>query len=128
MALLAAAGKLTLGNMTLYVMAFRQGQQAFQSALGGIGGMYEHNLYMSNLFEYLEPSPAHGRRRVARRGRSRGTGGSASGEQGHRARGRRLPVSRARTRGRCAHVTLVDPARARAWRSSARTAPARRRS
>jgi ATP-binding cassette subfamily B protein len=53
MALLAAAGKLTLGNMTLYVMAFRQGQQAFQSALGGIGSMYEHNLYMSNLWEYL---------------------------------------------------------------------------
>jgi ATP-binding cassette subfamily B protein len=53
MALLAAAAKLTLGNMTLYVMAFRQGQQAFQSALGGIGSMYEHNLYMSNLWEYL---------------------------------------------------------------------------
>jgi ATP-binding cassette subfamily B protein len=53
MALLAAAGKLTLGNMTLYVLAFRQGQQAFQSALGGIGSMYEHNLYMSNLWEYL---------------------------------------------------------------------------
>jgi ATP-binding cassette subfamily B protein len=53
MALMAAAGKLTLGNMTLYVLAFRQGQQAFQSALGAIGSMYEHNLYMSNLWEYL---------------------------------------------------------------------------
>jgi ATP-binding cassette subfamily B protein len=53
MALMAAAGKLTLGNMTMYVVAFRQGQQAFQSALGGIGSMYEHNLYMSNLWEYL---------------------------------------------------------------------------
>jgi len=37
MAVLAAAGKLTLGNMTMYVIAFRQGQQSFQSALGGIG-------------------------------------------------------------------------------------------
>jgi len=53
MAIMTAAGLLTLGNMTMYVLAFRQGQQAFQSALGGIGSMYEHNLYMSNLWEYL---------------------------------------------------------------------------
>jgi ATP-binding cassette subfamily B protein len=53
MALAAAAGDLSLGNMVLYVMAFRQGQQAFQSVLSGLGGMYEHNLYMSNLFDYL---------------------------------------------------------------------------
>jgi ATP-binding cassette subfamily B protein len=53
MALAAAAGRLTLGNMILYVVAFRQGQQAFQSILSGVGGMYEHNLYMSNLFKYL---------------------------------------------------------------------------
>jgi ATP-binding cassette subfamily B protein len=58
MALAAAAGRLTLGNMTLYVVAFRQGQQAFQSVLGAIGEMYEDNLYMSNLFEYLAiPGP-----------------------------------------------------------------------
>jgi ATP-binding cassette subfamily B protein len=53
MAIAAAVGRLTLGNMTLYVVAFRQGQQAFQSVLGATGDMYEHNLYMSNLFEYL---------------------------------------------------------------------------
>jgi ATP-binding cassette subfamily B protein len=53
MALLAAAARLTLGNMTMYILAFRQGQQSFQSVLGAIGSMYEHNLYMSNLFEYL---------------------------------------------------------------------------
>ncbi len=53
MAIMTAAGLLTLGNMTLYVLAFRQGQQSFQSALGAIGSMYEHNLYMSNLWEYL---------------------------------------------------------------------------
>ncbi len=54
MALLAAASKLTLGNMTMYVLAFRSGQQAFQSILSGIGSIYEHNLYMSNLFAYLD--------------------------------------------------------------------------
>jgi ATP-binding cassette subfamily B protein len=52
-ALLAAAGRLSLGDMTLYVLAFRQGQQSFQSALSSIGSIYEHNLYLSNLFEYL---------------------------------------------------------------------------
>src|SRR5439155_14528059 len=54
---MTAAGRLTLGSMTMYVLAFRQGQQAFQSALAAIGDMYEHNLYMSNLWEYLEIAP-----------------------------------------------------------------------
>jgi len=53
MALGAASGRLTLGDMTLYVLAFRQGQQAFQSVLGGVGSIYEHNLYMANLFSFL---------------------------------------------------------------------------
>ncbi|MDB4946594.1 MAG: transporter, ATP-binding/permease protein [Labilithrix sp.] len=54
MAILAATGLLTLGNMTMYVLAFRSGQSSFQSILSGIGAMYEHNLYMSNLFLYLD--------------------------------------------------------------------------
>jgi ATP-binding cassette subfamily B protein len=58
MALLAAASKLTLGNMTMYVLAFRSGQSAFQSILSGIGSIYEHNLYMSNLFSYLDGTVA----------------------------------------------------------------------
>lgn len=58
-ALLAAAGKMSLGDMTLYVLSFRQGQQSFQFALSSIGSIYEHNLYMSNLFSFfdLEPEP-----------------------------------------------------------------------
>jgi ATP-binding cassette subfamily B protein len=62
----AAGGLMTLGNLTLYIVAFRQGQQAFQSSLAAIGSMYEHNLYMSNLFEFLglketeTPAPAPG--------------------------------------------------------------------
>lgn len=54
MATLAARGSISLGDMTLYILAFRQGQQAFQSALGAIGSMYEHNLYMSNLFAFFD--------------------------------------------------------------------------
>src|SRR5262245_33895579 len=53
MAVAAATGRLSLGNLTLYVVAFRQGQQAFQSILSAIGSMYEDNLYMSNLWSYL---------------------------------------------------------------------------
>ncbi|MBK8257602.1 MAG: ABC transporter ATP-binding protein [Polyangiaceae bacterium] len=54
MGLAAAAGLITLGQMTLYVASFQQGQTAFQTILGAIGGMYEDNLYMSNLFDFLE--------------------------------------------------------------------------
>jgi ATP-binding cassette subfamily B protein len=52
-ALAAATGRMSLGDMTLYMLAFRQGQSAFQAILGAVGGMYEDNLYMSNLFEFL---------------------------------------------------------------------------
>jgi ATP-binding cassette subfamily B protein len=53
-ALAAVRGHLTLGDMTLDMVAFRQGQQSFQSLLAALSGMYEDNLYMSNLFAYLE--------------------------------------------------------------------------
>ena len=53
MALGAARGSISIGEMTLYMVAFRQGQQSFQSLLSALGGMYEDNLYMSNLFKYL---------------------------------------------------------------------------
>jgi len=51
--LAAVVGRITLGAMTLYVMAFRQSQQAFESLLGAFGAVYENTLYMSNFFEYL---------------------------------------------------------------------------
>jgi ATP-binding cassette subfamily B protein len=53
MALAAARGTITIGNLTLYVVSFRQGQQAFQSIVGSIGSIYEQNLYMANLFDFL---------------------------------------------------------------------------
>jgi len=58
LALAAAAVRITLGNLTLYVVSLRQGQQSFQSVLSGIGNLYEHNLYMSNLFSYTELAQA----------------------------------------------------------------------
>ena len=50
----AIAGKISLGEMTMYLIVFRQGQSTFASALTSIGGMYEDNLYLANLYEFLE--------------------------------------------------------------------------
>lgn len=47
-------GGLTLGEMTMYLMVFKQGQAALSASLTAISGMYEDNLYLSNLYEYLE--------------------------------------------------------------------------
>ena len=46
--------RITLGQMTMYLMLFRQGQSAVSAILAAIGGMYEDNLYLSTLYEYLE--------------------------------------------------------------------------
>ncbi|MBW2380392.1 MAG: ABC transporter ATP-binding protein [Deltaproteobacteria bacterium] len=49
-----AAKRITLGDMTMYLLVFKQGQAALASLLASIGGMYEDSLYLSNLYEYLE--------------------------------------------------------------------------
>src|SRR5690606_8138219 len=53
-ALATIGGRISLGDMTMYVLVFKQGQSAIASALTAIGGMYEDNLYLSNLYEFLE--------------------------------------------------------------------------
>jgi ATP-binding cassette subfamily B protein len=40
--------------MTMYLLLFRQGQAAVSAILSAVGGMYEDNLYLSTLYEYLE--------------------------------------------------------------------------
>ncbi|NNC56601.1 MAG: ABC transporter ATP-binding protein [Woeseiaceae bacterium] len=53
------AGAITLGAMTMYLVLFRQGQSAVAAILTSVSGMYEDNLYLSNLYDYLEqPVPA----------------------------------------------------------------------
>lgn len=47
-------GAMSVGQMTMYLMLFRQGQAAVSAALSAVSGLYEDNLYLSNLFEYLE--------------------------------------------------------------------------
>jgi ATP-binding cassette subfamily B protein len=49
----AATGMIGLGDMTMYVLAFRQGQLSVQGILLALGSLYEHDLYMSNLLGFL---------------------------------------------------------------------------
>lgn len=54
-------GRLSLGQMTLYLTLFRQGQAAVSASLTALGGLYEDSLYLSNLYDYLgQPTSAEG--------------------------------------------------------------------
>jgi ATP-binding cassette, subfamily B, bacterial len=57
-ALQAIAGRLSLGDLTLYTAAASSVQSSIQGILGGFSGMYEHNLYLNNLFELMETKPS----------------------------------------------------------------------
>jgi ATP-binding cassette, subfamily B, bacterial len=61
-ALSTIRASITLGQMTMYLLLFRQGQGAVTAILSAVGGMYEDNLYLSTLYEYLETpvAPAGG--------------------------------------------------------------------
>jgi len=50
----AVHGAITLGEMTMYVLLFRQGQAAVSASLAAISGMYEDNLYLSTLYDFLD--------------------------------------------------------------------------
>jgi len=61
----AVRGSITLGEMTMYLLVFKQGQSALTAILAAIGGMYEDNLYLSNMYEFLgheSAAPAGGER------------------------------------------------------------------
>ena len=57
-ALQAIAGRLSLGDLSLYTAAAQSVQGSIQGILGGFSGMYEHNLYLNNLFELMETKPS----------------------------------------------------------------------
>src|SRR5713101_6395813 len=57
-ALQAIVGRLTLGDLTLYTAAASSVQGSIQGILAGFSGMYEHNLYLNNLFELMETKPS----------------------------------------------------------------------
>jgi len=66
-ALATIDGTISLGEMTMYLLLFKQGQSAVAAMLGAVGGMYEDNLYLSNLYDYLE-QPSGGAQGVATSG------------------------------------------------------------
>lgn len=73
-AVTAIMSRITLGQMTMYLMLFRQGQSAVAASLSAIGGMYEDNLYLSTLYEYLETPAA---RPTGKKGGSKAGGKTA---------------------------------------------------
>lgn len=72
-AISTVAARISLGDMTMYLIVFKQGQGSLSSILSAIGGIYEDNLYLSNLYEYLE-HPAAPRRDGLREGPDRADG------------------------------------------------------
>lgn len=71
--LATVAGALTLGQMTMYMMVFRQGQSAVSASLTAINGMYEDHLYLTSLYEFLE-QPVRTREGKVQAGREPGRG------------------------------------------------------
>lgn len=57
-ALLAIVGRLTIGHLSFYTQAAMSVQSSIQSILSGFSGMYEHNLYLNNLFELMAKEPS----------------------------------------------------------------------
>lgn len=71
--LATVSGQLSLGEMTMFLMVFRQGQSAVSASLTAVNGMYEDYLYLSSLYEFLE-LPVRQRSGGARQGADPGRG------------------------------------------------------
>ncbi len=53
----ALAKAITLGDMTMFLSVFRQSQNAVQQLLDSFNRLYESNLYLDNLLDYLKIEP-----------------------------------------------------------------------
>lgn len=53
----AFQGQLQIGDLVLYHAALQQGQAALKGLLGSLSALYEDNLFLSNLYEFLELQP-----------------------------------------------------------------------
>jgi len=47
-------GSITLGDLVMYYQAFQRGQAFFQGMLNGLAGLYEDNLFLSTIYEFLD--------------------------------------------------------------------------
>ena len=50
-------GTITLGDMVMYFGAFQRGLGYLREMLGGLANLYENNLFLSNLYEFLDLEP-----------------------------------------------------------------------
>ena len=53
----AVQGAITLGSLVMYFQAFQRGQGFLQELLGSLAGLYEDNLFLANLYEFLDLKP-----------------------------------------------------------------------
>ena len=53
----ALAGSITIGDMVMYFGAFQRAQEFFSNMLGGLAGLYENNLFLSDLETFLGLQP-----------------------------------------------------------------------
>jgi ATP-binding cassette subfamily B protein len=53
----AVHGVITLGDMVMYFQAFQRGLGYLRDLLGAMAGLYEDNLFLQNLFEFLDLDP-----------------------------------------------------------------------
>ncbi|MGE0789645.1 MAG: ABC transporter ATP-binding protein [Sandaracinaceae bacterium] len=53
-----AEGELTFGDMTMYLLVFRQAQTSLYRSLDLVRSQYEHMLYLRELFSFLDREPA----------------------------------------------------------------------
>ncbi len=54
----AFAGLITIGGMVMYFGAFQRGLGYLKGLLGSLAGLYESNLFLSNLFDFLDIEPS----------------------------------------------------------------------
>ena len=53
-AVAAVRGEITVGDLAMLMLVVKGSQESFESTLNGVAKVYEGNLYMENLFGYLE--------------------------------------------------------------------------
>jgi ATP-binding cassette subfamily B protein len=59
-ALKAAGGGVTIGSLVMFYQALQRGQSYLQDFLYGMASLYEHNLFLKNLSEFLDLKPRIG--------------------------------------------------------------------
>lgn len=53
----AFQGSLSVGDLVLYYEALQRGQKAFKASMSSLSALYEDNLFLSNLYEFLNLQP-----------------------------------------------------------------------